>query len=383
MSEYGKYIPPEARNTVEKELGFEHIYELKDKDGKVICVSRVVYYDNKELPVDEIGGVSACRLKSFAVEKDGKEFKIIGPHDFSMPVNIFVASKVDEGGFYMSREKGKKERALVIPPLDNPIGIAVALHEFGHLLQSHVVFFESVKDVLGEFNSSGSARLPLFSDHLSEKFERLLKIFPELLPFFPSQDIFDRIDEFCELARTFYDVESTDREIALLREKFKGEMPKRIRIETERDLAYYTKRKGELEKKVSGYKVSGYDVNKDGLATKYREITEPLKQILKIVAKVLERDATKRAFQIMGMIHREIGADLMSPEVDFSGMPYNFFKQQDDGCSESTMRVVGDIQKFGGFSARGALLSALGTYDAFDRIPVPNLTRIEQMKRDK
>lgn len=115
----------------------------------------------------------------------------------------------------------------------------------------------------------------------------------------------------------------------------------------------------------------------------FRVIARPLDQVLLASTRVAERDATRRAFQWMKKAGDAIDANLLSTQTEVSDSYKERVFTDRNLCVESTKRVANNIERFGGFSAKGALLRGLTSYDAFEKIPVPSLKRLEQMEREE
>jgi len=396
MSRENRFIPEEAftftktpRSETKEpvELMKTERHELKDKNGNVICVSVVEYWDETEQPYQETKDAPARQLKSFVLEKEGKSVSVLDLIVLHKPVRVFVSSKAEEYYFNPS------SRVLIVPPLDHSIGIAVTLHELGHAEQSSLAFFESINNSVRQISSRLSeTRLPLFTKNLEGIFADVVKNFPELLPYVPPPELFQKLDQLRNLAMGTSEI---DQEIDTLEKNLNGRLlnldayigrsPYKInqsqfdkrRAEAESRMVILKKQKSDLEKQLLE---NGKD--NEMIKKEYEELAKPLEALLVMMEKAQERDATKRAFRVMSFIHAEIGADLMSPEVELTEKNSIFFRKNDE-CSDSTKRVADNLQKFGGFSAKGALISALGTYDALGKTPLPNTKRLIQEEKER
>lgn len=140
----------------EQELIIRKEFEYRDKDGKLIGVA-VLELDNELLPAtyptNEGEPGKARVLKSFILkgEKAGKPTEIdmldlLGTREKGLTVH--VAEQDLKNYCYQNEPK-----RVTIPPLENPIDVAVALHEFGHAEQWSEERFKKITPLYGFFKN--------------------------------------------------------------------------------------------------------------------------------------------------------------------------------------------------------------------------------------
>ncbi len=336
------------------------------------------------------------------------------------PIEILVDEQTDAKKQFHFSEEGQY---AVIPSMKDVAGIAIGLHELGHAKQYEQPFFGAAATFVKKYriNRFLPAELRLSLEDPRDFLKSLLVFLPEAEATLPDEKLMDTLvdiyhealphlqqdqqrrdlqsrisslqqilteDEDYKLSPfDFYPrstVKLSDQDLEIAEQAAEQAYAQAMETEKQKKRDAVVElpiRQTELNDVYARLRTS--ESSYVQLSRRFNSLAAPLNDILKIPTKLQERDATKRAFQWMNQIYQEMGSDLLSRSVVIDpDVKERFFKTRDD-CSDSTKRVMDDIHRFGGFSAKGLLLGALGTYDALDKIPVPSLKRLEQIERDE
>lgn len=377
----------------ESEPTYVEIYELKDKAGKSLCQVQATYLDIAPVMHEELDHKKMRRLQSFQLVKDGNVVDVLEMVGLKKGVRMFVASQTEDSAYYFKPD----DRAVVVPQLDHSFGVAIALHELGHAKQFENPFYSKISSTK-EVNKH---RLLNVKDaDLREWCKGTAELFPEMREKLPSEKQLDRrlrlrerlgrlnarvmkwketSDRLNEKQNVFRnDLEQHERQLA----GFTGGQRKKY----QESFATYQSKVKQFEHHLGEYNthIQTISERRNKLVKKIKKIDVHILRVFQIHQKLQERDATRRAFQWMTQINKVLGVDIAGAKVEMpesENMKKPFRKP--NGCTESTARVMDNLQKFGGISAKGALLSALGTYDAYEKIPVPTRERLRQIAEEE
>ncbi len=389
MREQEHFFNPEGNETekpsidsgVEKkelEPTFSRSHEIKDKNGNLLCTARIEYFGST--PESESG---EKEVKGIILEHNGKSIDVLKFIDLKEPIRIFVTSAEDTKYRYHS----DKKRAY-IPTPDTPVGLAFSLHELGHAKQYQTVFFKKFKRQ-GDGGVSDDLLTFSWEDDPVEKLEKLKDALPELSIPNISSDTMDAIKSLR------IEIATTQSSMNTVVEKLKNTMKaysEHVDLPEDPDPSVFNwgdshpralekewqEQKKELEDDQNKLQteVSVIKDRKAGLLKKFETLSEPIKKLLKIPTKLKERDATRRAFQWMLSIGKQLDTNLINAEIDPDSI--GFKNKEKNECSKSTARVMGIIEESRTTTTKDSLLLALGTYDALEKIPVPSLKHLEQ-----
>ena len=341
------FLNPEQKET---EPTFVETYELKDKEGNIVCRVESTYLDEQSTEFSDLIQKKARRLKSIVLEKDGKRMDVMNLIGLKKQINIFVIfdlASQEQFGF------NAKRGFVTVPKPDHPTSVAVMLHELGHAKQDEHPFYQSLREFI---------RVPKFelgSENPRAFFSRLGVLYPELLKRFPDEAVFQKLDQIRKKAIPA--LEEEQRLIELKRAEARGELKPFQLMRMKDDDAVSQK-------------------NKRAIVWQYQTALKelPLATLL-VPEKLIERDATKRAFQWMQQITEEIKVDLASVNAD----EYALTSEEKGHCASSVQRSMKTMRQLGGSTTKGHLLKMLTTYDALDQIPVPSLKRLEQIEKEE
>lgn len=361
------------------------IHELKDQYGKGLCFAEMKFFaDHKEH--------ERRVLVSFKLLKDKKIIDVLKLIDLKSPVGAIVLTdpRADDSFKYSHPKKSDQEEfipTVVIPPLDSFVGIAIALHEFGHAKQMESPYFQT----MNKLRNRKEGKIEV----LAKKF---VGQFPELAPSLPSPEVFeelrklemalDNIEQSIKARGDVFDrldqqVKDLRLEISVLKDKIRivGFIE---RIRTKSDLEQSVLHEDVTRKRLIdvGNELKVLYAARNAKKMQVRRAGRPVRDFLGIFKKIRERDATRRAFGWMIEIKRTIGLDIATAPVKKPTYAETYFAR-DPGSKESTKRVLDILARDKDVSAKNVLLDSLSSYDAFEKIPVPSLKRLEQMEHEE
>ena len=312
-------------------------YELKDKNGNVVCNAEVEF---EPLAEDDKTEGKQRILKSFIIEKDGKfvdVLEIIGKDTYSK----IICDSNELANFKFSYD----DKVVRIPPLTNLYGIAIALHEFGHAQQSQDEFFKNSDHII----RGPVVRVEIKKDPM-EYFSRIAKIFPELTAYLPPQETIKKMDDL--------------KNLILDAKKAQDEMSDELKNSTD----LIPERRVKLKNKMYKSFLLELDLNKE-FGDKFEEIDAFIYKITRLIEQSHEKDATRRAFVLMEKIQELIDVDIMNTPIEVT-------RQTKKLLSDMCYSYNGNVPKKAKFAEetpKGILLAFLYSYGALGNSPMPNL----------
>lgn len=368
--------PQEKNDVDQKESEPSHFvsYEIKDKDGNRLC----------QINLELKGGVlsrnnaslnrygQTQEIRSIALEQNGKTINLLDLTQMSEPVQIYMHSETHSHGFF-----SPDSRNIVIPRPDNPIRIAIALHELGHAKQYENPFFKNQKRTKKDLAIS-------WEDDPRDKLNLLKELIPELdkkISEIP-KEIMDHLLEIrLDLASNHSRINTLDLKLRKVSDQIEDLLadpndPDPIFASFFDEKTHPNAHDPNWQKQILQLRQEGSLIREELVSLKEQQgkkenefemIILPIRDLLKTPSKIEERDATRRAFQWMESIREQIDTDLAAAPIN----PHEYELPSDSPCSESTTRLYSIINKQSEQKTKDVLLRALGTYDALDRIPMP------------
>lgn len=361
----------ELMDKKENETVLHRSFDIKDANGNILCAANL---DCATIP----GMTNALRVRSFNLEHQGKIIDVLKLVGLKEPVPITMHLTAQRNYSY-----GGKDKGVSIPQLDTPVNIAIALHELGHAKQYESSFFK-------QFQGPRQDKTYSWEDDPTDKMDKLIAAFPEATPYV------SRVPE-----ETMGEIKDVRIKLAILKskiEKVKKEYEERqdvlyAHISDPNDALFvdtdyvhpesknpeWQKRKATLEAEFAVVQAERklLEDQKEGLLKIFEEKSKPILELLKIPTRLKERDATRRAFQWMSRVEKEIDTELINSDSDNQVFGQPNEDNNSNMCVESTARVINIIRRSGTIRTKDRLLLALGSYDAFERLPVPNLKELE------
>ena len=358
-----------VHKTEKKESHFvRETHELKDKSGNVVGYTDAKYFD----PLN--GRQEGRLLETFELRQGDKKIDILGLIGLKPDVLIFVVKNpLDSNDFlYLSESDtaiGKRKQTVFIPPLDSIAGIAIALHEFGHAKQYELPLFAGLSDL--DSDGEGNQLLKMQIESVKRLTASVEEGWTEIQK---NNNTLDELSKKLNGARNAISYYEAQMETIIFFGK--GKLKKQILQLT--DFRDGLKHQGENLSRKTERLLETQRLRLDELS----KAEKAFKETLQISKQVKERDATRRAFKWMYEIKKKLNFNFASLPVPDPSYVQKFAKK-DEGCNSSTRRMLKLLEKDGNFSAKNMLLSYLASYDAFTKIPVPSLKRLEQMERDE
>lgn len=347
-------------------------HEIKDKNGNILYQVHLELTDSKQQEV-----------KSLTMEYEGKKVDLLGIVGLKNPVQIFIQTNRGLSGSYSYDKK-----MVIIPYPDTPVNIAVALHELGHAKQFENPFFKKnrgkeapiswendpreklneLKEDFPELEESISALPEKTMDRLLEIRLATATIQSQIIPLNKRlTDLFKQKDEHLEDPNDPYDNLFID-------------VSKTHPKAHEKD--WQDKEKQITEQITSTQKeLSTMEIARDAYIKEFNATADPIQKLLNIPKKIRERDATRRAFKWMNSIQQETGAQMLTAAIDVNDIKK--LVRSKESCVQSTARMMTIVEGQEDVLVKDSLLFALGTYNAFEKIPVPSLKRLEQMEQEE
>ncbi len=339
--EQGKPEPAESKEEREAEP-IRREFEYRDKDGRLLGKA-IVELDAQEVEMElsEERSVAARSLRSLVLEgeKDGK------------PVKFDVLELANKNGvqIYVSAEKKADDymyenelNLAVVPIPDNPIEMATLLHELGHGEQYHDERFEEVGKL---YDYKNDAEKGPYYYRLKPMLDEVMKAVPEVNQVIDHDLVrqLDRLDE-----RRLADIQEGTRLVELLKEGGSDGKENPLDI---------LKRVNDLDEQVQAtYRAQQLLMEEIGLA-----------ELVSLPTKMLERDATRRAFEWMRTIRQKAGVDLFAPVVAPEAPSRSTTKENSSGCASYAAGARQEGDRSLTMTAKEDLQQALATYQA-DRL---------------
>ncbi|PIZ94945.1 MAG: hypothetical protein COX81_02185 [Candidatus Magasanikbacteria bacterium CG_4_10_14_0_2_um_filter_37_12] len=370
-------------------------YELRDSQGNAMggVEAKFVFVEDEfkeNQPTDR-----KRQLQSVELTYNGQRLDLLALLRIDPTVTrIFVTNEYQaKDGVSANFDFNPTTNEVCIPPLDTAFGLAVALHEFGHVKQ-----FKNPKlRVIGEMAIENET-LEWFDD-IDDTLQKIERAFPELLVHLPEKTVLETLTEtrlqlvlassqlhksLEMLAEKTSESEENIKQFALQQkavtnwssrllhdfgsqeqyEQLKNTEAKQMATHKEALQMQLKNLKRDLKEKQQKFKL---------LKDQYKQLVEPLNELLKTPRRVMERDATRRAFVWMKQIKKAIGLDLTKPAQTSPEITRRLFHTY---CEDSMDTMQGEIKNQGDISSRDALILALKSYDALKKIPVPRRERL-------
>ncbi|MCX6715056.1 MAG: hypothetical protein NTX72_04540 [Candidatus Uhrbacteria bacterium] len=338
----------------ESEPVFTERRELKDKNGRLMCEIETDFVGSKFHTPKGLQELKIRELTGLRLKRDGKTIDIFNLIDLHEKIGVYMSET------FVPAAVGPASRKMILPPMDTPLRIAVALHEFGHAKQHEQPFFKKLY-MRGVEDKKQMSQVSSF-------YRRVKTLMPEWSGAVPSDEVLDEMDKL-----EHQDESKQDEEMILRRRRYflLEQLEEVLDINEYKKIQNDIDELKELEKQLS--------VVIDAGRNRLKAIMKlfPLHQ--SYMQKYGERDATKRAFKWMREINDQIQVDFSMMEEDEPLLPESL-KQH---CIESVQKSMKNVRQLGGMTVKGFLLKMLTTYDALDKIPVPSLRLLEQLEREE
>jgi hypothetical protein len=349
--------PPEMRERREQEP-LRRSYEYRDVEGRLIGRAEVALdAEETELPPDKDSKdapVKARRLRSFALhgEKDGAPTRVdmLGldlVHGDA--IGVYVASERLDNYDY----DDEKKRATV-PPLETPTDVGVYLHELGHASQHHETRFADVADLYG-------AEKDVYK-HDQLDLAELRKTVREIRDAVPDAEGLLTDAQLDELSEIEAEMDQKEREHVMLL----GAMAKEANKKKPNDDAVE-----ELKRKADAAEAEGAE-----LAEELKDAADALgiADFVAIPTSIMERDATRRAFEWARKIRAEAGVDLFARHA--APAEATARATHAGGCERSVVEGIasGTAERVEETDIREDLKRSLASYGA-DRLRLRNPDR--------
>jgi len=328
----------------EAEKPLRKSFEYRDAEGRLI--GRATIETGQLASLDLVSGsddvnVDARELKSFIWEgeKDGKTIHVdvleMVQHKGD---DVFVVednADAEHSAVYPGADENTK--TIVAPSPDNPVNMAIFLHEFGHADQR---FDDDAKDVMDMYRHKS-----WLHEKSASEITEILDAVAERMP-----DYQDKIDEAKVVAGRLGNLEKRladfQGEALDLKAKIEGGPNAATALADAERLNYLNEQ------------IKGIQKAKDYLLQQANPY-----DIASLPAKYLETDASMRAVEWMKQIREQTGSDLFA-KIDAAVAPD--MKKGECASSATSARESGDVSLT---SAREFMGSLLETYNARSILP--------------
>lgn len=332
--------------------------DLVDSEGNILCQS---LYEIQEVEAGESWNGGTQLLTSFYIINGDKKIDILKLVDIKKPKKIFVAQDQSRSyNFHFTTGN------LVVPEPNSPIAVSIILHELGHAKQSedeqYIPFF-LMKETKA-FEEEAVRKNP--QKYLMEASYRL-KDYPELERVFPSEEDTGKLQlAAASTQEKKYQLDEKRRKFSELDDEDENECTENGKQDNYNEHSA-SQEIDNLWREIKKLEDEIFDSNQA-----FDDLFKPFKRIIHLHRKILEKDATRRAFQWFRIIYNDTNADIVGAKINFSPKDFkdsNFVTQDE---KERLLRnAVNMMKREGGFSAKIDLLSKLDGYEALGNSPMP------------